>query len=406
LRLCTALGKVWEIRCFWLEGSKWLNAALEKPSPAPTKAEQLARVRALSWDVILTENLDDLDRMKKSAELCFTLAQESSDQKEIAIARLNLGRYLERCEDYDGALPLLEQSLTDFNELNEPYWTAVANTQLRSILVVKGDHDLTEFVTRDVELARKAGEREHLGETLQELSFWHFRNNRLEEAEKYSRQADLLLKEIGSNMNLASTFYADIAWVNGKFEEAAHIYDEIQERLGILGEKNIRSSILGLLGIVTMESGNLGQAQSYLEQALAISREVENTWFIASRLADLSYVFYLKGNIEKFKQFFMECISLTKELPEIRKVHPLLFLLQPIYPQNIHISVMALGTIRMLEDVKTRPLDPVHKRYWNKIETHAREVLGDKEFESTFADGQKMSLDDALDLVLKFVEEM
>jgi len=406
LRLCAALGKFWGIRCFWLEGSKWLKSALEKSTPAPTKVEQLARVRALSWDVSLADNLDDLERMKRSTELCFTLAQEISDRREIAIARLNLGRYLERCEDYDGALPLFEQSLTDFTALNEPYWTAVTNGALKSALVIKGNQDLTELVIRNVELARKAGEREHLSQELQEFSFWHFRNNRLDEAEKYSREADLLLKEIGSNMNIASTFYADMAWVNGKFEEAAHIYDEIQERLDILGEKNIRSSILGLLGIVTVESGYLDQAQSYLESALALSREVENTWFTASRLADLSYVFYLKENIAKFKRFFMECISLTKELPEVRKVHPLLFLLQPIHPQNIHISVMALGTIRVVEKEKTRPLDPIHKLYWNRIETHAREVLGDKEFESVFAEGQKMIPNEVLDLILKSVEEM
>ena len=406
LRLCAALGKFWEIRCFWLEGSKWLKSALEKSTPIPTRNGQLVRVRALSWDFNLAEDLDELDRMKKSAELCFTLAQEISDRREIAIARLNLGRYRERCEDYDGALSLFEQSLAEFNELNEPYWTAVTNTALNSALAIKGNQDLTELVMRDVELARKAGEREHLGHALQEFSFWHFRNNRLDEAEKYSHEADLLLKEIGSNMNLASTFYADMAWVNGDFQEAAFIYNEIQERLGILGEKNIRSSVIGLLGLVTMESGNLSQSQSYLEQALAISREVDNTWFIASRLADLSYVFYLKGNIEKFKQFFMGCVSLTKELPKIRKVHPLLFLLQPIYPQYIQISVMALGAIRMVEKEDVRPLDPVHKRYWNKIEDHAHEVLGGKEFESAFAEGQKMSLDDVLDLMLKSVEEM
>jgi tetratricopeptide (TPR) repeat protein len=342
--------------------------------------------------------------MKMSAELCYRLAQEISDQKEIAIARLNLGKYRERCEDYDGALSSFEQSFADFKELNDPYWTAVANSWLRPILAVKDNHDLTELVMQDVELARKVGEREHLGETLQEFSFWHFRNNRLDEAEKYAREADRLLKEIGSTMNLASSFYADMAWVNGKFQEAALIYNEIQERLGILGEKNIRSSVIGLLGLVTMESGNLDQAQAYLEQALAISREVENTWFTASRLADLSYVFYLKGNIEKFKQFFMECIALIKERHKIHIVHPLLFLLQSIYSQNIEISVKALGVIRVVEEEMNRPLDPVHKRYWNKIETHAREVLGDREFKTVFMEGQTVSRDDLLDLILKALD--
>ena len=39
-------------------------------------------------------------------------------------------------------------------------------------------------------------------------------------------------------------------------------------------------------------------------------------------------------------------------------------------------------------------------------EAHARKVLGDAAFEVAFAEGQKMSLDEGLDLALKTVEEM
>ena len=40
------------------------------------------------------------------------------------------------------------------------------------------------------------------------------------------------------------------------------------------------------------------------------------------------------------------------------------------------------------------------------VEAHARKALGDAAFESAFAEGQKISLDDALALALKTVEEM
>ena len=65
---------------------------------------------------------------------------------------------------------------------------------------------------------------------------------------------------------------------------------------------------------------------------------------------------------------------------------------------------MALGAIRKLEEEMTRPLDPIHKRYWNKIETHAREVLSDREFETAFLEGQTVSRDDLLDLILKALD--
>lgn len=405
LRLCAALGKFWEIRCYWLEGSKWLSSALAKSTPTPTKVEQIARVRALYWDVILAENLDDIERMKTSAELCFTLAQDVSDQREIAIARFMNGCYLDRREDHSTAFSIFEESFARFKELNDPYWTAVSHKWLSSILVIKGNCDFAEIAMQGVELARKAGERKHLGETLFELSYWHFRHNRLDEAVKVTREADLLLKEIGSALNTASMLYAEMAWAADNYEEAERLYMDIQERLGLIGEKNLRSAVVACLGILTMERGNVDQAQVYLERALATARELENNIFTAYRLAELSRVFHLQGNIGKFRQAFRESISLTKGFPKIHKVHPLLTLLQTIYTQKPQISALALGAIDTIQKEELRPLDPIHKRYWTKIEIQACEMLGNEDFESAFTEGQKLSLDDILDLVLKSIDE-
>ena len=406
LRLCAALGKFWETRCYWLEGSKWMKSALAKSTPDPTKAEQIARVRALNWDVALASDLDDFERMKTSSELGLTLAQEVSDRRDIAIAKFNVRSYLSRREKYDEAFSLFEESFAAFQELNEAYWVAISHKWLGIILFNKGGQDYLGIATQEVELARKAGERKHLGETLSELSYWLFRDNRLTEAEKYNREADMMLKEIGSSMNDTSVFYAQTAWATGKYEEAESIYMDVQERLGLLGEKNLRSPAIACLGIATMEQDKLDQAQAYLEQALATARELEFTRFIAFRLAELSNVFYRQGNTEKLKQVARECVPHTKGLHKIHKVHPLLMLLQTTYMQNLQISTKGLGSIDTAQTEVALPLDPITKHYWNRIETHARDVLGGAGFESSLAEGQKLSVDEALDLALKTVEEM
>ena len=406
LRLCAALGKFWETRSYWLEGSKWMKSALAKATPSPTKAEQIARVRALTWDVTLADDLDDIEHMRMSAQSCLTLAQEVADRRDSTIAKFNLGFYLKRREEYDKALSLFEECYTAFQELNEPYWAAISYRWLTNILLNTGNSDLGEIATRNVELARRAGERMHLADTLFILSFWHYQNNRLEEAAKYSRESDRLLKEIGSTMNNTSVFYAEVARATGKYEQAETIYMEVQERLSLLGEKNIRSWVMALLGVVSIETGKLDQAQAYLEQSLATARELENTRFIADRLAELSDVFYRQGNTEKFKQAVRECVAITKRFPKIHKVNSLVMLLQTTYKQNPQISTKGLGTIDTLQKEEGGNLEPVYKHYWNRIEAHAREVLGDAGFESAFEEGQKMTLDEALDLALKAAENM
>jgi hypothetical protein len=51
-------------------------------------------------------------------------------------------------------------------------------------------------------------------------------------------------------------------------------------------------------------------------------------------------------------------------------------------------------------------MEPLFKRYCIQAEAQARETLDEAAFESEFVEGQKMSLDEALDFALKTVEEM
>jgi len=51
-------------------------------------------------------------------------------------------------------------------------------------------------------------------------------------------------------------------------------------------------------------------------------------------------------------------------------------------------------------------IGPLEKRYYDRVASFLREKLGNPAYEFAFAEGQKMSLDDALELNLRTVEEM
>ncbi len=80
--------------------------------------------------------------------------------------------------------------------------------------------------------------------------------------------------------------------------------------------------------------------------------------------------------------------------------------LGPLYFQKPECCTRLLGVI----DKSGREYDlwlcPISKRYGARAEAHDRETLGDVGFEAAFAEGQKMSLDEAVDLALRTVEEM
>jgi len=408
LRLCAALGMFWFIRSHWIEGSRWLKSALSKKSKSPDSAEKAARVKALYQDAELAQNLDDLERMKDSAGLSLTLAQESFDKRDIAIARFYVGNSSRRRGNDEIARQLILESLAEFQEIKDLYWEVYAYNLLNLIRIRQDDLRLSEesLFTQALEIARKAGERSNLAEALLNYSRWLLIFNRVNDAQKYIEELDMLLQQMGANRSSISQLFAQIALLNNDYREAKSFYIQAQTRFGLLGERNQRSSVIEDLGLLEMEQGNLDQAQIHLQEALTTAREIEKKASIASRLVKLGITVYLQGKLDEGKQYFRECIPLAKGLRSFRRINILILAVNYIPFAKVEAVVHILGAIDQSQRKNERPINPLRKGYYDRIRTRALNALGEVAFQSAFAEGQKMSLDEVLDLVLKIVEEI
>jgi len=407
LRLCAALGKFWHLRSYWQEGSKWMQSALSKPAQNPNMLEKAARVKALYLDAKLAYELGGIERLKTSAELSLALAQGGSDQRDIAIARYYVGFALLVRDDSDHGRLLIEQSLLEFRELNDPYWESYSYRWLSVMLIRHGGPKPVEAILLSLELARKAGERLNLAYALYYYALYLYNLNQMDNAKKCAEEAQLILEQIGSQMNFPSSLVATITWFSGDYEKVRSLYTEMKERSSLIGEIYAKSHAIWKLGLLAIEENDLSQAQAYIEEALMLAREIKSAFFIVNYLNSLGYVSYLQGNIEKFKQNLRESVSFVNERSQNQKSELLCDLLIPISDQMPESSARILGVIDFSQEEIGLPIDPWTKRYrCDRAEAHARKVLGDAAFESAFAEGQKMSLDEALDLALMAVEEM
>ena len=405
LRLCAALEPFWSIRCYWLEGSKWLERALTKPRQ-PSKREDVFRVRALYRDAALANELDQLERMYSSAEQSLTLAQNVSDGQDIAIARFYLGWAFQRRGDDDRAIELMQQSLTDFQEMNEVYWESVTYRWLNNILATHGMIKMEEKVDRHLLLARRAGERKNLAEALRNKAFQLFQFNRLEEARKYGEEANQLFSAIGINLDESAFLFGNLAWLEGHYEKAKRIFMDVRDRSISAGEKNFGLIASSNLGLMALEEGDFAHAHAYLEESLATARALDDKDAIAWRLAELGNAFYLEGKSQEFKDSYGRCFSLVKELRIFAKRDLLLLALDPLHPEKPENTVRLLGALHEFERESARPIAPLLKRNYDRAEGHTRKVLGDEVFEINLAEGQKLSLDEALELAGRIVEEI
>ncbi len=89
-----------------------------------------------------------------------------------------------------------------------------------------------------------------------------------------------------------------------------------------------------------------------------------------------------------------------------RKSFLLLWVLNLIHDQRSKNSALLLGSLNNSEKETAKPIHPLRKRDYDRAEAHARKVLGNEAFEIAFGEGQKLSLDEALDLALKTIDEL
>jgi len=391
-----------------LEGLNWLTRALAKPTQNASKNEKAARARALAIKTYLEGQVSNVEQILSTAEASLALALEVSDKRDIAIAGSLVGNALifHGGED-DRARSLLEKSLAEFQALNEPFWELWSYHELGVFLAREGKIKFRDLSQRSLQLARKAGERVALKDALLNYADWLFRDNRVDEAREHAEEADSLYKQVApKSSRVSSLLFAKIAWSNGDYQKAKSLFMEMLEHFRLLGEPFWTYVCLQNLGLVTMEERDLSGGRAYLEQALVIARAAGFKFFIAECLINLSNLFYLQGDIEQFKQKFREIFTLINYFDKSQKAYVLMTVLGSLHFQKPESSAQLLGVIDNYEKEDYFLFTPVEKRYCIRAEAYAREVLGNAAFESAFIEGQKMSLDEALDLALKTVEEI
>jgi len=406
LNLCKALEWFWEIRCYWLEGLNWVKRALAKPYRNESRIEKVACARALYTRASLDLQLGNVEQFVSAAEASLALALEVSDKRDIAITRYYVGIALQFRGENDKALSLIEQSLAEFQELKDLFWQARSFGEVGGLLSRLNKLKYSDVVVKNLELARQSGERLSLANALSGYADWLFRMGRELEAKEHAEEADKIYKQIGSeSANINSYLFAYLAWDEGDYQKARSLFMELKERFRLLGDKSRTALFLRDLGQLAMEEGNLQQAQVYLEQAVPLSVETAQDALTAFCLIDLSNLFYLQGNLEAFRQKFRESLS-WKLVAEAHRRSSLMMMLGSIYFQKPESAARLLGVIDANNRQDFFLLTSIDKRYCVRAEAHARKILGDSAFEAAFEDGQKMSLDEGLDLALKTVEEI
>jgi predicted ATPase/class 3 adenylate cyclase len=114
-------------------------------------------------------------------------------------------------------------------------------------------------------------------------------------------------------MALAGT--GALASEQGDLDRAKEAYEEGLELLEHEGReaREAKLLLLGLLGWVAWDREELGQAGELFEEGLELSRELSDTWWIATSLSNLALVPQSRGDYERATELYEKSMDLFRE---------------------------------------------------------------------------------------------
>jgi predicted ATPase/tRNA A-37 threonylcarbamoyl transferase component Bud32 len=265
VRLATALFRFWEMREYFAEGRRWLEAVLQLPS---TQAHDTVRLRALFAAGVLAGNQRDYDASERLFSENLEIARRQHNQQSMAVSLNALAVISRDLGKLDAANELFEESLSLWKQLGDRLAVARELSNLATVRKLQGNFERArelyeECQTIFAELGDRSG------------TAWAF-----------NHLADLLREQ------------GDLVQARALYECGIGAFREVNDRWGIAGS-------LVDLGNLTRVQGDYGASEELYRESLrlfqelehkrGIARVLESFAALASELADAERALRLAG---------------------------------------------------------------------------------------------------------------
>jgi len=203
---------------------------------------------------------------------------------------------------------------------------------------------------------------------------------------------------IGISLNLLGLTAAS----QGDLERATLLFSEGLAACREAGEDWWTANALTQLGEMARRRGNHGAAQTFYEESLALLRVMGDQRAIAAVLGNLGFTEIAEGDPGKATLFFQESLNMQREVGSKKGIAEGLlgFAGAALAEGNAARATRLLGAAEVLLgaiDVHFDHADQINLERWMKA---ARTALGDVAFTAHRAEGQAMTLEQAIEYAL------
>jgi predicted ATPase len=363
LRLGAALYWFWVLRGYPSEGLGRLEAVLDASAGGSEPGLRQSRARALLAAGDLAVRLDEPQRALPRYAEAIELFRAMGDRAGEARALHGTGAALLEGGDEAGAERPVREALSLFRALGDTEGESLALRFLGNLAERRGDAaGAVALVEELLSVCRDAGDAHGIATVTKDIGARLRDQGELGRATRLLEESIALAREIGDDGVLGRALHelGGAALLGGDYGRAMALQEESLALSRREGHKLFEAQSLTILGHAARGLGDPGRATRSFQESLALFRELEQPWGIKLSLAGLATVAAGSGDAVRATRL-LGAVAASKEGP---------------------------------------PVIPAHRAEYERSVAAARKVLGEAAWETAWAEGRRMPLDDAVGYAL------
>jgi non-specific serine/threonine protein kinase len=228
-------------------------------------------------------------------------------------------------------------------------------------------------------------------------------------APAFFEEALEIYRELNSTRGI-SEVYMQLGWMAirvGRYPLAAEHLEEFLTLARQLGDPFLLAFGYSGLGEVAVRQEQYARAMSWLQQSLALHRERGDKWGAGTTLGSLGWVALRRRDFKQMRELLGESLSLRQGIGDNGGMAWCLEKLAEAaslqgQPEK---AAMIFGAAAALRAPIGSVIDPADRPDYERLIAQLRSTLGDSAFEASWARGQALPLDNAIDEALAEPDE-
>jgi predicted ATPase/DNA-binding CsgD family transcriptional regulator len=396
LRMSGALWWFWNIRGYWSEGDRWLNAVLGL-SRAQARTAKRAKV-LFGADTFAWRLGHPVDR--SLLEESVSIYRELGDNQGLAEVLSWVGLSRTYQSNLAAARMPLEESVALAREVGNPWLLAKTLRSLGHFMNRLGDvKSAGHFLEKSVTLYREVKDQRELSFSLRLLSEAARCEENLAQATALAQESLALARELEDVPDTIRSlnWLASTKALRGDAEQVVDLCEESLALARGLGEKLQIADTLLRLGGVFLYKRDLPRTERYAQESLMLFRERRDKDGIALALCLLGEVRLLQGDLRQARVLCTEAVLVAREAEGSYCIGYSLIILAKVTAAEgqAEQAVSLFGAAESRIDLGSE-LDQFERADYERAVTEVRARLGEEAFATAWAEGRNMTPEQVL----------